>query len=143
MARLPRIQNIRRLPKLMNSHRPSAGPVPDQTLHPFGPQMACEIFGVFDSYDYEETAYENPGEHSPFEAYEEDWYQTELPLENVRELEERFRREIKKMERAYRKMALHALKWHYLMEDLEDNSQLRKMFNDIQLMRKLGGSENV
>ena len=58
-------------------------------------------------------------------------------------MEQHHQTQIKKFERAYRKMAFQALKWHYLMEDIEDNAQLKKMFNDIQLMRKLGGSPTV
>jgi tRNA-dihydrouridine synthase len=106
--------------------------------------MACDIFGVYD-YDDAEEVCEASSDHYEQEdlPMEEVWYQAELPLENVREMEERHLREIKKFERAYRKMCHNALKWHYLMEDLKDNEQLKKMFNDIQLMRKLGGSEGV
>lgn len=119
-----------------------------QPRDPFGPAMAAEIFS-FDEYDYDYDEpkesygqYENETESVEDLTYQY-WYQTDLPLENVRELEDRFRRELRKFERAYRKMIVHALKWHYLMEDLEDNPQLDKMFKDIQLMRKLGGSEGV
>jgi hypothetical protein len=109
---------------------------------PFGPAMAQQIF---DFNKYEEDIPEcSDDEHSGYvDSTGDHWYQTELPLENVREMEQRFQREIQKFECAYRKMIHHALKWHYLMEDLEDNAQLKKQFQDIQLMRKLGGSDFV
>lgn len=122
----------------------SSGYASSQKFHPFGPSMACEIFGVHEYDDYDVCLDEDyESDHVKEHEDEEYWYQTELPLESVREMEQRHLSEIKKFERAYRKMALYALKWHYLMEDLEDNAQLDKMFKDIQLMRKLGGSANV
>ena len=122
----------------------SSGYASSQKLHPFGPSMACDIFGVYEYDDYEECPDEDyESDHIKEYGEGEYWYQTELPLESVREMEQRHLREIRKFERAYRKMALYALKWHYLMEDLEGNAQLDKMFKDIQLMRKLGGSSNV
>lgn len=117
-----------------------------QEMHPFGPQMACEVFGVYyDDYeDYDSPVSAEEGYVIPTDLEgDEYWYQAELPLETLREMEQRHLRQIKRFEQAYRKMCHHAMKWHYLMEDLEDNSQLNKMFNDIQLMRKLGGSEAV
>jgi hypothetical protein len=112
-------------------------------IDPFGPQVANDIFEMWgedceptqacdssypDSYEYEE------GEH-------EHWYQPELPLENVRDLEDRYRQEINKFQRAYKKMMVYALQWHYLLEECDDNAQLEKMFKDLQMIRKLTGSE--
>lgn len=114
-----------------------------KSLPPFGPQMACDVFGVHDWDDCEEVMDTDDYYGDEVAVEGEYWYQTELPLENVREMEQRHLAEIKKFERAYRKMCHHAMKWHHLMEDLEDNQQLKKMFNDIQLMRKLGGSSGV
>lgn len=148
MARSPK--PIRQLPKITYNNSAGIGYIArNQTTmiretNPFGPQMACNIFGVHEYDDYELT--EELGEdYYPVKSSDEQeiWFQTELPLENVRTMEQRHLKEIRKFERAYRKMALYALKWHYLMEDLEDNAQLDKMFKDIQLMRKLGGSSNV
>lgn len=113
--------------------------------NPFGPAMAQEIFEV---YDYDECDKACAVSDDIYDCEdtvdgEEYWYQTELPLENVRELEERFRQEISKFDRAYRKMMVHALKWHYLMEEVEENPQVAKMFKDMQMVRKLSGSDRV
>jgi len=126
--------------------RPRAQSIKQEDFNPFGPQMACEIFNV-DFYDDDAESISEDWERNHSEemipSSTEYWYQLDLPLENVREIEERHRQEIKRFSRAYKQMCVHALKWHYLMEDLEDNVQLKKLFNDIQLMRKLGGSEGV
>jgi hypothetical protein len=43
----------------------------------------------------------------------------------------------------YRRISVAALKWHYLVEEAETNPQVMKMFKDLQLIRKLGGSNCV
>lgn len=144
MARKPR--SLRGYAVAMKASPVSSNYNYQRKINPFGPQMACEVFGV-DEYDDEFDCAESCDDDSyGTEVASDDqeyWYQTELPLENVREMEQHHQTQIKKFERAYRKMAFQALKWHYLMEDIEDNAQLKKMFNDIQLMRKLGGSPTV
>jgi hypothetical protein len=112
--------------------------------HPFGAAMAEDLF---DLYSYEETVAECEGD----EEYDlvmddsegEHWYQTELPLENLRELEERMRQQIHKFDRAYKKMMVYALKWYYLEQDAESNPQVEKLFKDLQMTRKLTGSDYV
>jgi hypothetical protein len=104
--------------------------------------MAHHIFDVSDWGDAEDYASDS---YVNIEAVDcgEIWYQPELPLENVRDLEEKHRQAIKKFDRAYRKMMVYALQWHYLMEECEENAQLAKQFKDIQLIRKLNGSDRV
>lgn len=147
MARKPRVS--RGYATAMKASPVSSNYNYQNKINPFGPQMACEVFGVDeydDEYDLEDCA-EDEGYYGNSVQAEDDtteyWYQTSFELENVRELEDHHKREIKKFQRAYRKMAFQAMKWHYLMEEIEDNAQLKKMFNDIQLMRKLGGSQTV
>lgn len=142
MARHP--HRLRNIPKPVRaSSYPSSNHTPS---NPFGPQMACDIFGVtvYDDYEATEDLVDAFSSYNGSEDLDEEcWYQTEFDFESVREMEQRHLLQIRKFERAYRKMALYALKWHYLMVDLESNAQLDKMFKDIQLMRRLGGSENV
>lgn len=113
-------------------------------VDPFGPQMANEIFE-----DWGDEAAEpcESGYSDQLVAYEENqheyWYQPDLPLENVRELEDRYRAEIYKFKRTYKKMMVYALQWHYLLDECEDNAQLEKMFKDLQMMRKLTGSDKL
>lgn len=112
---------------------------------PFGPMMADEIF---ETHNYTEEA-ESCGNDGPWSLNkelpddEEHWFQTELPLENVRDMERRLQNEIDKFRRCHRKMYIYALQWHYLMEECEDSEQIEKMFNDMQMIRKLTGSDKV
>ena len=105
--------------------------------NPFGPAMADKIFDLYEPY---EDFYYNDY-HQKYEP--EGWYQLELPLENLRELEERMRAQIKRFDSAYYKMMVYALQWHYLMEEVEDNPQIKKLFQDLQMIRKLTGSDKV
>jgi len=122
---------------------------------PFGPGVAQDIFDCR-VYDDCETAYDDGHEvyHEnlhPTDLFDPEeglqsyhfQYQPHLELETPRELESRLRDSIRKFERSWDKMAIYALKWHYLMEELEEDSQLKKQFMDIQLMRKLKGSDRV
>lgn len=109
---------------------------------PFGPGMAEDIFGVYD--EAEAYPYETHDEYEEIPTSgEEYWYQTSLPLKSVAELEEELRNEIRKWDRAYHRVMIYALKWFYLMEEVEENPQIKKMFQDMQMVRKLGGSDRV
>jgi hypothetical protein len=113
--------------------------------NPFQPGLACEIF---ENHDYphateqSEACADEPYYHQEL-PLEEHWYQPELPLENLRELENRLRQEIKQFERNNRKMMIFALQWYYLLEEVEDNEQVEKLFKDLQMIRKLTGSDKV
>jgi len=130
-----------------------------QTLYdnrgPFGPGVAQDIFECYDSDDYaEECCDADDGRYyhdlDPADLFDGEelqsyhfQYQPGLDLETTRELEARLRNAIRKFESSWNKMSIYALKWHYLMEELEEDSQLKKQFLDIQLMRKLKGSDCV
>jgi hypothetical protein len=109
----------------------------------FGPMMAQDIFNVND-YDDEDMVEEAVEDYIP-ESFESDelWLQGSLDLENVTQLEDRLRRSITHFERGYRKMMVSALKWHYLMEECDEDEQINKMFKDVQMIRKLRGSDKV
>lgn len=106
-----------------------------------GVTLAQDFFGIYDygddceavSDDYDSDNYRLVEDIVPV--------QMELALETEDELRERLRRDIQRFERAYDMMSLYAVRWKQLMEDVEENPQLKKMFKDIQLMRKLSGSE--
>lgn len=122
---------------------------------PFGPGMAEDVFSAHDYGDYddmdecvedyrpsiEELDPENlfNGEYQSFHFRQ----QEELDLETNEQREVRLKNSIRKFETAYRRMALYALKWHYLQEEVEENVQIKKMFKDMQMFRKLNGSDRV
>lgn len=139
------IHPYRVAPRLIASNSGSGYSSSNSFRGPFGPGMAEDIFKI-NYCDEAETApypydeYENHSKSLPDEEY---WYQTELPLKNVSELETELRNEIRKWERAYNKVMIYALKWHYLLEEVEENPQVKKMFQDLQMIRKLGGSDRV
>lgn len=124
----------------------SSGPAyaRNKERRPFGAAMAEEIFELYNEPHHYYGEDECVSDESPqSDDYEETWYQTELPLENLRELEERMRQQITKFEGAYSKMMIFALKWYYLEQDAETNPQVGKLFKDLQLTRKLAGSDTV
>ena len=132
----------------------SASSYNSRPIHPFGPGMAEDVFGAYDDryadedcveieYDY---AVEDIDEEDLFDGVLQSYhfrYQGSFDLETNEEKETRLRNAIRRFEIAYRKMAVYALKWHYLEEELEADPQLKKMFGDIQMMRKLKGSDRV
>jgi hypothetical protein len=74
---------------------------------------------------------------------QDDLVQLQLPLESPSELLERYREQIRHFERAHEKMAMYALKWHALLKDVDENSQVAKLFRDLQMVRKLFGSDFI
>ena len=140
-----------------NSNRPKAS-YPSTSSHivggPFGPAMARDVFELWgdDCEAVPEGYYDEGIKDGPME--EEDLfdgetksyhfrYQGELNLESVAEMSDRLRSEIRQFRAGYAKMSIYALKWHYLMQEVEANPQVKKMFKDMQLMRKLNGSDGV
>lgn len=122
--------------------------------NPFGPGMAESIFNLhdFDLDDCVEVGddyFYAQGELDPEDLFDGETqsfhfrYQEELDLETNEEREQRLKNSIRRFEQAYRVMSMYALKWHYLEEDLEEHDDLKKMFRDIQMLRKLKGSDFV
>jgi len=116
--------------------------------------MAQDVFDLWyydgddclEVYEDSNVCLENVKEEDLFDGELQSYhfrYQGELEIETAEELNEQLRTSARKFEQAYRKISHHALKWHWLMQDIEKNPQLKKMFGDIQLMRKLNGSEGV
>lgn len=149
-----------RNPKRMNRGYSLGGAVSSgssynsRPIHPFGPGMAEDVFGVYDDRYADEDCIEADYDYAVEEIDEEDLfdgvlqsyhfrYQGSFDLETNEEKETRLKNAIRRFETAYRKMAVYALKWHYLEEELEADPQLKKMFGDIQMMRKLKGSDRV
>lgn len=113
-------------------------------IDPFGPQVANEIFDNWgEECEPTQLSSYDDSSYGTAEVVEDCWYQPELPLENVRDLEEHYRSEINRFQRTYKKMMVYALQWHYLIEECEENPQLDKMFRDVQLVRKLSGSDKL
>jgi hypothetical protein len=106
-----------------------------------GPELAEHIFNVYGPEPCGSTddSYEKDIDFN--ELLKEDEYgtQLELKLENPNELLPKYRESIIKYERAYVKLADYALQWYNLMEDINNNDQIEKMFKDLQMMRKLYG----
>lgn len=112
---------------------------------PYGPAMVCEIFNT-DYYDGNSVTSLNELESAIDEGDVDEVVepsQLDLPLENLDELERKLRNTLRKFEDGYEKMAMYALQWHYLMEDCEEHPQLEKMFKDLQMMRRMTGSDAV
>lgn len=86
----------------------------------------------YDSDDYRDVT------EDEFTFYPE---QLTLDLLTTSECENYLYQAIRKHERAYQTMCLHALRWKQLMDDVEANPQIDKAFNDMQLLRKLSGSD--
>jgi hypothetical protein len=69
--------------------------------------------------------------------HEEVGMQLSLQLEDPSALLAHYRKMIRRYEQGYERMAAFALKWHSLMEDVEADPSIKKMFNDMQIIRKL------
>lgn len=121
----------------------------------FGPGMAEDIFGwnsfdecdeVCDSYEAYDEVEDDAILTDMYDGVLQSFHfrhQTSLDLETNEQREARLNTAIERFDNAYKRMCLYALKWHYLQEDLEADPQLKKQFQDIQLMRKLKGSDGV
>jgi hypothetical protein len=100
--------------------------------------LADETFGIKDFGEVDvESFYEaanNPN------ASAERGAQLQLPLDDPHALLGHYRLMIHRYEQGYERMALFALKWHSLISDVERDPTIKKMFNDMQVMRKLTGS---
>jgi hypothetical protein len=111
----------------------------------FRPRGAALAEEVFQAHWYgEEVDFVSEEDSSSKNTSDEDYqwmYQTSLDLETTIELQERLQAQIRKFEYAYDKMCLAALRWHQLMEDVHDDDQVRKMFLDLQMIRRLSGIE--
>ena len=106
---------------------------------PFGAMLANEVFDLWQGQDLEDcTSYD--GDDERYEPVEE---QLDLPLENLSELEARLRIQIQKFEVGYERMMVYALQWFHLQEECEENPQVAKLFRDMQMIRKLHGSDAV
>lgn len=142
MAKRPRI--MKASPSTNHSYQVAYKGMPNSASNsaaprdPFGAQMAQSIFDF-----YEEDGPEPAYYHEEDTESDDMWLQGELPLFNTGELEDILIARINKFESGYRKMMLHALKWHYLEEDLNANPSLKAMFDSIQVIRKLSGSKGV
>lgn len=66
-------------------------------------------------------------------------YQYSLNLETIEDREEELQRMIRKTENLYESLGMYALRWHYLMQDVENNPGIESMFDNLQLLRKLSG----
>lgn len=122
------------------------------SFRPVGPALADDIFGVWndevacesdpsledDSYSKWQVTEKTGTTGDPF--FDECW-QPSLALETPEELRMQLQSNIRKYERGYYKMAMAALRWHQLMEDVKSNSGIAKSFSDLQMLRKLSGSD--
>lgn len=68
-------------------------------------------------------------------------YQYSLNLERIEDREEQLLRLIDKYERTFERLSMYALRWHYLMDDVENNTSISEMFESLQLLRRLSGGK--
>jgi hypothetical protein len=111
-------------------------------MAPFGPALADDVFKLYD-YGHDEPECSDDSYYHLQSIEDAEPVQLNFELETVRDMENRLLNEISKFKRGYQKMMVYALQWHHLMEELDSNPQLEKMFNDLQMIRKLTGSEAV
>ena len=105
-----------------------------------GPALAGEIFRT---HWGEECVDVEDGYYDDKDAFEEGHlFQESLPLESPIETQERLGRKIEEYNNGYRSMCLAATRWHQLMEDVYEDEQVRKMFLDMQMIRKLSGLDH-
>lgn len=83
--------------------------------------------------DYCREEYNTPIVEVPYN------YQYCLNLETIEDREEELNRMIRKTENLYESVGMYALRWHYLMQDVENNPGIESMFDNLQLLRKLSG----
>lgn len=131
----------------------SSGSYVGRPTDPFGPGMAEDVFAAYsddyDDYECVEEYHPTIEELDPENLFNGEYqsfhfrHQDELDLETNEEREARLKNSIRKFENAYRRMCIYALKWHYLQEEVEENVQIKKMFKDMQMFRKLNGSDRV
>lgn len=114
----------------------------------FRPRGAALAEEIFQAHWYGEDATcvdaeEDSGVSKNCSDEEYHWmYQPSLELETTLEIQERLQDQIRKFEYAYDKMCLAATRWHQLMEDVYEDEQVRKMFLDMQMIRKLSGLDH-
>jgi hypothetical protein len=100
--------------------------------------LADETFGIAALGELDiESFYEAA---SNLNLIDEPAVQLQLPLESPQALLAHYRLMIHRYEQGYERMAAFALKWHSLMADVEHDPTIKKMFTDMQVMRKLTGS---
>ena len=103
--------------------------------------LADEVFGIYDdepgSYaiSSDDTLYDTEKLTHTLEQ------QLELPLTDPCNLLAEYRAGIVRYERAYEKMAANALRWHYLMQEVEDDEMIAQLFDQLQVLRKLSGGD--
>ena len=69
--------------------------------------------------------------------------QLNLELETVEQLAERYRQSINSFERSHTVMCAMALKWHALMQDVENDDNVADLFDNLQIIRKLIGGDKI
>ena len=113
------------------------------SFRPSGPSLAEEVFQT-DWLETEECVAEDGYDDGPVKAVDEyQWaYQPSLELESTLELQERLQRSIRHYENCHKAMCIAALRWHQLMQDVHHSEQIRKMFMDMQMVRKLSGYDS-
>lgn len=112
-----------------------------------GAMLAANVFGVYGNDecigidDCEDVQRDLDSEN----LVPDGEYQLEFDLYNKEEIEEDLRSVIHRYNEALEKMGTFALKWHWLMEDIERFGQIEKMFKDMQVCRRLcgGGDPNM
>jgi len=100
-----------------------------------------DIFSV-DTYDDGDAKADDDEDFEASENYltkDYEPYQLSLELETTDELRKRLHQTIRRYEIGYEKMCAYAIRWHYLMEDVENIEQIHDQFNNLQMVRKLMG----
>jgi hypothetical protein len=114
----------------------------NNNFNPFGPLMAEDTFRGNGYLGCDDEVVESEYD-DVYAIVDEEPYQLELPLTPVAELEEQLRQKISHLDRHYRAIAKAAMQWHYLQDEIEENENLAKQWRDLQMTRKLSGSDKV
>lgn len=121
---------------------PMSHDIDDKTKLPLIPFYAENILdkgGYYDVEAIQDCIEDNPVD--PDEKYT--GYQLSLDLVSKDDLILQLENQIAKFRRSQEIMAMYALRWHTLMEDVESNKSIAELFDSIQLLRKMSGGSVI
>lgn len=70
-----------------------------------------------------------------------DNFQYSLDLSTIADKELELDRMKEKYERAWKTVGMYALRWHSLMEEVDNNPNIKAIFDDLQVIRKMSGGK--
>lgn len=91
-------------------------------------------YGIYDSDDVCDTCTQS-------NLYVPDNFQYSLDLSTIADKELELDRMKEKYEHAWETVGMYALRWHSLMEEVDNNPNIKAIFDDLQVIRKMSGGK--